>query len=181
MEATPTTGIYGLMAEFDTPTQITEAAEKAYAAGYRKMDAYTPFPVEEVCHAMQMPKSKMSLIVLTGGILGGIGGFLLQVWTACVYYPLNIGGRPNFSWPSFIPITFECTVLLGALSAVLGMIFLNDLPLPYHPVFNNPRFNRASQDKFFLCIEADDPKFNAADTRKFLESLHPVEVAEIEK
>lgn len=173
-------GIYGLMAEFDTPTEIVAAARESYTEGYRKMDAYTPFPIEELSDALHLGRSKLPLIVLIGGIAGGLGGFLLQWWTSTVAYPINVGGRPLFSWPMFIPVTFETTILVAAFSAVLGMLALNGLPEPYHPVFNSPRFELASRTHFFLCIEATDPKFDLEKTRAFLEGIGAKEVAVVE-
>jgi hypothetical protein len=171
--------IHGLMAEFTTPTELVEATRKAYAEGYRKMDAYTPFPVEELSAALGFRHTRLPLVVLVGGILGGLTGYGLQYWVSVVAYPLNVGGRPLHSWPSFIPVTFEMTVLFAAGFAVLGMLALNGLPMPYHPVFNVPRFALASRDRFFLCIEATDPKFDRAATQAFLESLQPRHVAEV--
>jgi len=171
--------IYGLMAEFATPTELVVAARRAHEAGYRRMDAYTPFPIEEVSEAIGFHHTRLPAVVMTGGVLGAIGGFAMQYWMSAVDYPLNIGGRPLNSWPSFLPITFETTVLLAAVAAVFGMLALNGLPMPYHPVFNVPRFALASKDRFFLCIEAADPKFERAATEKFLESLHPRAVSEV--
>ena len=171
---------YGLMAEFDSPTAIVEATRRAYAEGYRQMDAYTPFPVEGLAEEMHFHRTRVPLIVLLGGLLGGLGGYFLQYWIAGIYWPLNIAGRPLNSWPMFIPVTFELTVLVAALSALLGMLALNGLPHPYHPVFSVPRFALASQDRFFLCIEASDPRFNRDATRDFLESLAPREVNDVE-
>ena len=149
--------IHGLMAEFDSPTDLVLAARRAHAEGYRRMDAYTPFPIEELNEAIGFHHTRLPLVVLVGGILGCVGGYGLQYWVSAIAYPLNVGGRPYHSWPSFIPVTFETTVLLAALSAVLGMLALNGLPMPYHPVFNVKSFALASKDKFFLCIEAADP------------------------
>ena len=163
--------IYGLMAQFDNPTGVVTAAHKAYEEGYRDMDAFTPFPIEELSEAIGFHHTRLPLIVLIGGIIGCLGGYLLQYWVAVIEYPLNIGGRPFHSWPAFIPITFETTVLVAALSAVFGMLALNGLPRPHHPVFNAPNFRLASRDHFFLCIEAKDPKFDVERTRQFLESL----------
>ena len=172
--------IYGLMAEFDNPNTIVTAARRAYEQGYRRMDAYSPFPIEELSHAIGFHRSRLPLVVLIGGIVGGLGGYFLQYWASVIAYPLNIGGRPLHSWPAFIPVTFETTVLIAALSAVLGMLALNGLPTPYHPVFNVKRFALATRDRFFLCIEADDPKFDRVATRRFLESLAPREISEVE-
>ena len=171
---------YGLMAEFDTPTAIVAAARRAYAEGYRRMDTYTPFPVEGLAEELHFHRTRVPLIVLLGGLTGCLGGYFLQYWIMAIYWPVNVGGRPLNSWPMFIPVTFELTVLLAALSAVLGMLALNGLPHPYHPVFNVPRFSLASQDRFFLCIEASDPRFDRSATRCFLESLAPQEVTDVE-
>ena len=171
---------YGLMAEFDTPTAIVAAARRAYAEGYRRMDTYTPFPVEGLAEELHFHRTRVPLIVLLGGLTGCLGGYFLQYWIMAIYWPVNVGGRPLNSWPMFIPVTFELTVLLAALSAVLGMLALNGLPHPYHPVFNVPRFALASQDRFFLCIEASDPRFDRAATRYFLEGLAPQEVSDVE-
>jgi len=171
--------IHGLMAEFDSPTQLVLATRRAHDQGYRKMDAYTPFPIEELSDAIGFRHTRLPLVVLIGGILGCLGGYALQYWVSAIAYPLNVGGRPYNSWPSFIPITFETTVLVAALSAVLGMLALNGLPMPYHPVFNVKSFALASKDKFFLCIEATDPQYDRAATQKFLESLQPREIAEV--
>jgi hypothetical protein len=173
------TPIYGLMAEFTDPHALVAATEKAYEAGYRDMDAYTPFPMEEVIDALHAHKTGVPPLVLAGGLAGAASGFLLQV-IGNYDYALNIGGRPLFSWPSFIPITFEAMVLLAAFAAVIGIIALNKLPRPYHPVFNAPNFERASIDRFFLCIEASDPKFDLSATRKFLEGLGSQRVSEVE-
>ncbi len=172
--------IYGLMAEFEEPTAIVLAARRAHEAGYRKMDAYTPFPIEELDHALAIGHTRLPLIVLIGGLVGCVGGFVLCYWVSTSVYPLNIGGRPLNSWPAFIPVTFECTILLAALAAVLGMLALNGLPQPYHPVFNVPSFEQASRNRFFLLIEAGDPKFDQDSTREFLESLGPLEVSDVE-
>ena len=171
--------IYGLLAEFDNPTELVAAVRRVREAGYRKLDAYTPFPVEELTEAMDIHDRRLPLIVLLGGISGGVGGYLLQYWCSTIAYPINVGGRPLHSWPAFIPITFETTVLIAAISAVLGMLALNGLPMPYHPVFNVPRFALASRDQFFLCIEADDPRFDPDGTRQFLETLGPLAVSTV--
>lgn len=173
-------GLYGLLAEFDTPEQLVHAAEATHTAGYRKADAYTPYPIEEVWEALGHHQSRLPMIVLGGGIVGALAGFGLQYWINVVYWPLNIGGRPFFSWPAFIPVTFECTILVAAISAVLGMLALNGLPQPYHPVFHSKRFALASKDRYFLCIEAADEHFEAEGTRRFLEELEATEVTEIE-
>ena len=171
--------VYGLMAEFEDPNTLVAAAAQAREAGYRRMDAYSPFPIEELHEALGSHHSKLPLIVLIGGVVGCLGGFLLQYWASAIAYPLNVGGRPFNSWPAFIPVTFECTILGAALSAVLGMLALNRLPMPYHPVFNVPRFALASRNRFFLCIEARDRKFDLEATRAFLESLKPREVSTV--
>jgi hypothetical protein len=172
-------GIYGVMAEFDNPSALVSAARAARAKGYRKLDAYSPFPIEELTDALHLHKNKLPLIVLAGGVIGGLTGFFLQYWIAVIYFPINIAGRPLNSWPSFIIITFELTILFASLSAVLGMMALCGLPMPYHPVFNVPRFSAASRNRFFLCIEAADPLFDPARTSQFLGTLEPTEVSEV--
>ncbi len=172
--------VYGQLAEFDSPKSLLEAARRAYEAGYRKMDAYTPFPIEGLAEALGFHHLRLPLIVLVGGITGCLGGFFLQYFAAVVSYPINVGGRPLNSWPAFVPITFELTILVAALSAVIGMLGLNGLPQPYHPVFNVPRFALATRNQFFLCIEARDAQFDRAGTRKFLESVSSHEVFEVE-
>jgi hypothetical protein len=171
--------IHGLMAEFEDPNDLVAAARRAYHEGYRAMDAYSPLPIEELNDAIGFHHTRLPLIVLIGGIVGCVAGYLLQWWASAVAYPLNVAGKPFHSWPMFIPITFECTVLGAALSAVFGMLALNGLPQPYHPVFNVPRFALASRNRFFLCIEARDPKFDLEDTRAFLETLGPREVTTV--
>jgi Alternative complex III, ActD subunit len=173
-------GTYGLMAEFEDATDLINAAHRAYEDGYRKMDAYSPYPIEELAEAIGFHHTKLPIIVLFGGLCGCIGGFLLQYWIAVIDYPINVGGKPFFSWPAFIPPTFEMTILFAALSAVLGMLALNGLPEPYHPVFNVSRFALASRNRFFLCIESTDPKFDIDKTRRFLETLTPRNVSEVE-
>jgi hypothetical protein len=172
---------YGLMAEFDDVNALTEAARRTYAEGYRKTDAYSPFPIEPVWEALGVHDRPVSMFVLCGGIVGMFAGFGLCYWVSTIAYPLNVGGRPMNSWPSFIPVTFEVTILLASLTCVLSMIVLNGLPMPYHPVFNVKRFAKhASQDGLFLAIEAEDPKFDRVRTRQFLQALGAVEVNEIE-
>jgi hypothetical protein len=171
--------IYGLMAEFDDPTSLVTAAERAHREGYRSMDAYSPFPIEELHHALGSKHTRLPLIVLIGGLIGCIGGYALEYWVSVIAYPINIGGKPLHSWPAFIPVTFECTILAAALSCVLGMLALNGLPMPYHPVFSVPRFALASRNRFFLCIESKDPKFDIEETRRFLETLNPREVSTV--
>lgn len=172
-------GIYGLLAEFDTPKGMVHAAERAHSEGYRLMDCYSPYPIDEAADAIGFKKNRVSLCTLIGGILGGSGGYSLMYWISVIDYPINIGGRPFHSWPAFIPVLFECTVLGSALATLVGMLALNGLPLPYHPVFNAPNFSRASKDKFFLCIEAKDPKFSLTESRTFLESLHATSIVEV--
>ncbi len=171
--------IYGLMAEFEDPNALVAAAHRAHHEGYRRMDAYSPLPIEELHEALGMPHTKLPLIVLIGGVIGCLSGYLLQFWVSTMAYPLNIGGKPLHSWPAFIPVTFECTILGAALSAVFGMLALNGLPQPYHPVFNVARFALASRNRFFLCIESKDKKFHPEHTREFLESLGPKEVTTV--
>jgi len=173
--------LYGLMAEFDSPTDVVEAARATYDAGYRRINAYSPYPIEELSEAIGFHKTRLPLIVLIGGIVGALVGYGLQYYVAVIDYPLNVGGRPYHSWPSFIPITFETTILFAALSAVFGMLALNKLPQPYHPVFNVERFALATRDRFFLVIEADDPKFDHEETTRFLASLSPREVTDVER
>jgi len=179
MAPAPTPTLYGLMAEYDNPTAIVEAATKARLAGYRKMDAYSPIPIHEMDEALGLKRTRLPLLVLLGGIFGGIGGFALQSWASAIAYPMNVGGRPLISWPQFIPVTFETTVLGAALTAFFGMWALNKLPQPYHPVFNVDAFTRASTDRFFLVIETGDQRFDRSATWTFLESTHPVGVSEV--
>ena len=171
--------IYGLMAEFEEPNALVSAAQQARLEGYRKMDAYSPFPIEDLHEALGMHHSKLPLIVLIGGTLGCLGGYLMQYWTNAVAYPINLAGKPFNAWPMFIPVTFECTILGASLAAVLGMLALNGLPQPYHPVFNAPSFAHASRDSYFLLIEARDEKFDRDATARFLRDLNPSEVSEV--
>jgi len=171
---------YGLLAEFDTPAQLVAAAQRAYAEGYRRMDTFSPFPVEEAWEAIGHHDRRLSMIVLAGGIIGAISGYGLEYWVHAIAYPVNIAGKPLNSWPQFIPVTFEMTILFAAISAVLGMIALNGLPMPYHPVFNVARFEHASRDKFFLLVESRDPKFDRQRTFEFLKQLDPSEINEVE-
>lgn len=173
------TPIYGLMAEFESPTALAAAARQVRAKGYRRVEAYSPFAIEEVNEALGLHHNKLPFLVLCGGILGGLTGYFLQYYIAVIDFPLNIGGRPLHSWPSFIVITFELTILFAALTTVLGLFGLCGLPEPYHPVFNVSRFAFASRDRFFLCIEARDPLFDRHDTAEFLHSLAPREVNEV--
>ena len=169
---------YGLLAEFSTPEALMHAAEETNAAGFRKIDGYTPFPVEGLAEALGK-NNRLPLLVLIGGIIGGTGAYFMEWYANAISYPINIGGRPINSWPSFIPITFELTVLCAGLTAFFGSFALNGLPRPYHPLFHIPEFDRASQDRFFLCIEAKDPKFHANETRDFLKRLNPVSITEV--
>ena len=172
--------IYGLMAEFDSPEALLEAARRAFAAGFRKIDAYSPFPVDGLAEAIGFHHTRVPLIVLIGGIIGCLGGFYLQYWVAVIDYPINIGGRPFNSWPSFIPVTFELTILIASLFAFFGVLALNRLPMPYHPVFNVERFELASRNRFFLCIEAVDSKFELERTRRFLDEIGSLGTYEVE-
>ena len=169
------------MAEFASDCEVLAAVRAAYDHGYRRMDAFTPFPVEGLPEALGRKRTLVPLLVLSGGICGGLGGYFLQWFAMAVDYPLNIGGRPYDSWPAFIPITFELTVLSAAFAATFGMLALNRLPEPYHPVFNVPEFERASTDRFFLCIEAADAKFDRDATRAFLQALKPRLISEVAK
>lgn len=171
---------YGLMAEFDTPTEVVAAARRVHEEGYRRVDAFSPYPIEALSEAIGVHSTRMPLIVLIGGIIGGLAGYLLQYYTLVIDYPLNVGGKPFHSWPAFIPITFECTVLGAGLAAVFGMLALNGLPEPYHPVFNAPNFALASRDKFFLVVESADPKFDRERTAAFLRTLGPREVTDVD-
>ena len=173
-------GLYGLMAEFSDPTEVVAAARKVHEAGYRKIDAFSPYPLEALTEALGLHHSRLPLLVLLGGVTGLVAGYGLEYWASVIEYPMNIGGKPYLSWPAFIPPTFETTILLAALTAVLGMLALNGLPEPYHPVFNVPSFALASRDRFFLCIEAADPKFDISRTRAFLEGLGPRAISEVE-
>lgn len=172
--------LYGLAAEFETPETLMRAAEESYARGFRKMDAYAPFPIEGLAEAMGK-RNRIPLLVLLGGILGGVSAYYMQWFANVVSYPINIGGRPLHSWPAFVPITFELTVLGAALTAFFFSLGLSGLPRPYHPMFNLPQFERASQDRFFLCIEADDVRFDVIKTREFLQTLSPIQISEVAK
>jgi Protein of unknown function (DUF3341) len=174
-------GTYGLLAEFDTPTELVVAAKAAYDAGWRRLDCYTPYPVEEAAEAIGFHTNRVSLVCLIGGLLGLCAMFGLETWVSVWAYPLNIGGRPYYSWPAFIVPAYEWTILFAGLSAAFGMLAMNGLPSPYHPLFNAPNFrNGATTDKFFLCLEANDPKFSLADTKNYLEGFKPVSVVEVE-
>ena len=172
-------GIYGLLAEFDTPTELVVAAKTAYDEGWRRMDCYTPYPVEEAAEAIGFHRNYVPLVCLVGGLMGLAAMFLMETWVSVLAYPLNIAGRPLFSWPAFIIPAYEWTILWAGLSAAFGMLALCGLPMPYHPLFHVPRFARATRDSFFLCIESDDPQFDRHATAGFLESLGPEEIAEV--
>ncbi len=171
---------FGLMAQFKEEEDFIHATRKTRDEGYRKMDAYSPYPIEEIIDILHLHHNKLPLIVLIGGVVGGVGCYLMQYFASVIHYPLNIGGRPLHSWPSFLPPAYEITILCAAIGAVVGMLALNGLPMPYHPVFNVPEFERASNDGFFLCVESHDPKFDLEKTHKFLESLNPVKVSRVE-
>jgi hypothetical protein len=175
-----TPSLYGVMAEFDNPTDLVAAAQRTYEAGYRRINGYSPYPIEELSEAIGFTRTGLPLIVLIGGILGGLGGFFMQYWMEVIDYPLNVGGKPYNSWPAFIPITFECTVLVAAFAAVLGMLVLNKLPQPYHPVFNAPNFALATRDSFFLVIEASDRKFEHDEVMHFMQTLEPKDLIDVE-
>jgi hypothetical protein len=175
----PTPKFYGLLAEFDSATAIVDAAREARAAGYVKVDAYTPYPIHELDDALRLPRTKLPWIVLAGGIVGMLAGFALQYWASAIEYPMNVGGRPYASWPSFVVPAYETTILFASITAVVAMILLNGLPQPYHPIFNAPNFSNASADRFFLCVEASDPRFDMTATRQFLQGLKPLGVTDV--
>ena len=172
---------YGLMAEFENPDALLSATRRAFEAGFRRMDAYTPFPIEGLAEALGSHRTHVPLVILIGGLIGCLGGFYLQYWVHVIDYPLIIGGRPLNSWPAFVPVTFELTILIAALFGFFGLLIMNGLPMPYHPVFNVERFQLASRDRFFLCIEVGDPKFDPDGTRRFLESLGSLGVYQVER
>jgi hypothetical protein len=172
--------LYGVMAQFDSPSALVAAARETYTAGYRQINGYSPFPIEELSDAIGFKRTTLPLIVLAGGIIGAVGGFFMQYWIEVIDYPINVGGKPFYSWPAFIPITFECTVLTAAFAAVFGMLALNKLPQPYHPVFNAPNFALATRDSFFLVIESKDPKFDHDEAMRFLKSLEARDVCDVE-
>jgi len=174
------TALYGLVAEFAEADELLAAAEKVFGEGYRKIDAYSPFPIHGLSDAIGFKDNRVPWTVFICGLIGAATGVALQYFVSVMEYPLNIGGRPLFSWPSFVPVTFECTILLSAFGAVFGMILMNGLPKPYHSIFNAPGFERATQDRFFLCIESEDPLFDRTETEKFLLTLHPERVSEVE-
>jgi hypothetical protein len=172
--------LYGVMAEFEGPNELVAAARQTYEAGYRRINGYSPYPIEELSEAIGFTQTSLPLIVFIGGVLGGLGGFFMQYWMEVIDYPLNVGGKPYNSWPAFIPITFECTVLVAAFSAVLGMLVLNKLPQPYHPVFNAPNFALATRDRFFLVVEANDPQFNHESVVSLFKRLGAQDVVDVE-
>ena len=176
----PTKRIYGLVAEFESPDQLLDAAHHAREAGYRSIDAFSPMPIEGLAEAVGFQSTRLPLVVLLAGMFGAAGGFFLQWYANVLSFPLNVDGKPFNSWPAFIPITFELTILCAALAATFGMLAMNGLPTPYHPLFNVPRFARATRGRFFLCIKARDKKFDMGSARKFLESLKPFGVYEVE-
>jgi hypothetical protein len=171
--------LYGLLAEFHAPEEIVKAAAAVYAAGYRKVDAYTPYPMEDVLDALHLHHTHVPKLALAGGLLGLVGGWGLQYWASVIEYPMNIGGRPVNAWPAFVVPSFETTVLCAAFATVIGMLLLNGFPQPYHPVFNVKSFATASRDRFFLCVESRDPKFEAQKTRELLKGLGAYEVSEV--
>lgn len=173
--------IYGIMAEFDTPTELVDAARQVRDAGYRKTDAFSPFPLHEIDEALGIKRTILPYLVFGGAVTGLLTGIALQVFVHAIDYPLNVGGRPYISIPSMVPPAYELTILFAGFTAVFGMLFLNGLPRPYHPVFNVPRFALATREKFFLIIESEDPKFDYAETRSFMESLNPQEVFDVDE
>lgn len=179
--AKETQKMYGILAKFEHPEDLVAATKRAYEAGYRKFDAYTPYPVEGLDQVMHLKPSFLPYAMLLGGILGGAGGFLMLTYATVIGNPLNIGGRPLFSWPTYIPITFELTVLTAAFFGVIGLFVATRFPQPYHPVFNSEDFREhGSQDAFYLGIEASDPLFDLEKTRRFMQDLGSIQVAEIE-
>jgi hypothetical protein len=176
MKETPA---YGMMAEFESAQRLVDAAHRTHQAGYLKIDAYSPFPIEGLAEAMGFHKNNVPLVVLIGGLIGGLSGYLMQYWISAVSYPVNVGGKPYHSWPAFIVVTFEMTILFAGISCVFGMLALNGLPMPYHPVFNVPRFAFATKDRFFLIVFSSDPKYSSSETRRFLEGLGPRSIAEV--
>jgi hypothetical protein len=171
--------LYGLLAEFDHAEELVEATRRARSAGFRCLDAYAPMPVHGLTEALGRRATRLPFLTLLGGVLGAVAGYAFQYWYNVIEYPMNIGGRPHHSWPAFVPVVFECTVLGAALFTVLSILGLNGLPQPYHPLFHIDAFRLASRNRFFLCIEARDARFAVDDTRRFLEELHPRNVYEV--
>src|ERR1700689_1864241 len=167
-----------MMAEFDSPTQLVDAAHRTHQAGYQRIDAYSPFPVEGLAEAIGFHSNRVPLVVLIGGLIGGLSGYALQYWVSVISYPINVGGKPYHSWPAFIVVTFEMTILFGGIFAVFGMLALNGLPMPDDPDFNMPRFAFATKDRFFLIVFSTDPKYSSSETRRFLEGLAPRSISE---
>jgi len=176
----PRSKLYGVVAEFADADALLAATHNAYATGYRRMDAYTPFPVEGLPAALGRGQTRMAMLTLLGGIIGGVGAYLMMYYASVIDYPMNVGGRPRHSWPAFLPITFELTVLGAAFFSVFGMLALNGLPMPYHPLFNVPEFKLASRDRFFLCIESRDPLFEIEKVKQLLSEQHAQKVIEVE-
>lgn len=172
-------GIFGVTAEFETADQLVAAARRTVAEGYTRIEGYSPLPVHGLAEVIGFKESKVQWTIFLSGVAGAIAGLSLQYWVSVIELPLNVGGRPLFSWPSFIPVTFECTILFASLAAFVSTLAYNGLPKPYHPIFNARNFERASQDRFFLCIEADDPKFNVSSAREFLSKLEPLSIDEV--
>jgi hypothetical protein len=172
--------LYGVMAEFANPSDLVAAARFTYQAGYRRINGYSPYPIEELSEAIGFTHTSLPLIVFIGGVVGGLGGFFMQYWIEVINYPINVGGKPFNSWPAFIPITFECTVLVAAFAAVLGMLMLNKLPQPYHPVFNAPNFALATRDRFFLVVEANDPQYDHDAVVALMKRLDASDVSDVE-
>ena len=171
--------LFALMAEFDTAEQLLRATRRAAADGYRRLEAYSPFPVEGLSDALGFHSQAIPLIGLCGGIAGAATGFAMQFVIHVAWLPINVGGRPLDSWPSFVPVTFEMAVLFAALSMLAGLLIMNRLPQPYHPVFNVAAFARASRDRFFLSVEVDDPRFDLERTRALLVACGAREVADV--
>lgn len=180
MEDAMKTGYYGIVAEFETPDEVIAATRKVKESGYTKFDAFSPYPVEELSELVVKRHTRLPWLIFLGGIIGCIGGYMLQYWTQAIDYPINIGGRPHNSWVSFLPVTFECTILVAATTAVVGMFFLNGLPHPYHPIFNVPRFDLASRNRFFVLIESADPKFNRDEAVRLFNGLNAREVVDVD-
>ena len=173
--------IYGLMAEFMTPEDLLNATQKTRDAGFTRFDAFTPFPIEGLDEAVGLPRNRVGLAALIGGVVGGTVGFGMQWYACAVDYPINVAGKPYFSWPAFIPVTFELTVLFAALFGAFGMLAMNHLPEPYHPVFSVDEFRRASKDRFFICIQASDPIFEVSRAKTFLQSLSSDVIREVSR